>query len=58
MDEKMVEEIAKDVCWEDGGGVNCKMDCPNCKAGHFKKWKWIVRIVVKKCEGKKNASKN
>lgn len=48
VNEEKVESISKDLCWYDGGGPKCEMDCNNCKAGHFKKFKWIVRFVLKK----------
>lgn len=54
MTEAEVTELSKEVCWYDGGGPKCKMDCKNCEAGHFKKWKWIIRLVIPKWEDMKN----
>lgn len=53
-----VDQLSKELCWYDGGGEKCTMECETCKAGHFKKWKWIVKIIIPKWEKMKNASKN
>lgn len=45
--KKEIDVIAKDVCWEDGGGANCKLDCVRCRAGHWKHWKKAVLAVEK-----------
>ena len=48
IEEKYLNELAKEICWKDGGGEDCKMDCDKCRVGHYKKWKWIAKCIVVK----------
>lgn len=50
MSKQEIEDIAKDICWAAGGGIKCELDCAKCKAGHYKKWKWLVPVVAKSLE--------
>lgn len=45
-----IDRLARAVCWHDGGGIYCQLDCATCYAGHHKKWKRLVKIVLKELE--------
>ena len=60
MTKEKIDELSKELCWYDGGGPKCQMDCESCQAGHFKKWKWVVKFLVPKWEkirGRKDEQK-
>ncbi len=50
LSKKDIDDIAKDLCWEDGGGPKCEMDCQSCKTGSWKHYKWVVPVVIRSYE--------
>jgi len=47
---EQIDELAKEACWYDGGGKDCKGVCATCKAGHYKKFKRLIKVVIPKWE--------
>lgn len=41
-----VDAIAKEICYYDGGGPACDIDCKRCNWIYWKKYRKIVELVL------------
>ena len=57
MTKEQVEDLAKEACWEDGEWA-CDAHCYKCTAGHWKRYKNIVKFVVRRWEKIKGGIEN